>query len=71
MSQNPQNSSLKNHKLLMFAKTMSGKEAHGAFQRPMQELATSLQGELVFLIPLAMSQRAASGLSPLQIVIPL
>ena len=47
MSQNAQNSSRKNQDLLMFAKTMSEKEAHRAFQRSMQELAASLQGELV------------------------
>jgi len=47
MLQHTQNSSRKNQNLLMFANTMSEKVAQRAYQGFMQELAASLQGELV------------------------
>src|SRR5258708_7533464 len=47
MSQHTQNSSRKNQDIRMFAKTMSEKEAQRAYRQSVQELATSLQGEMV------------------------
>ena len=47
MSQHTQNSSRKNQDIHMFAKTMSEKEAQRAYRQSMQELAASLQGEMV------------------------
>jgi FAD/FMN-containing dehydrogenase len=47
MLQNTQNSSRKNQDIRMFAKTMSEQEAQRAYRQFMQELAASLQGEMV------------------------
>jgi hypothetical protein len=47
MSQHTQNSSRKNQDIRMVAKTMSEKEAQRTYRQSMQELAASLQGEMV------------------------